>query len=192
MTSQTSRPLLPRLGLDYSNYRNCFPIIRRPVKKLNTSVRLWRWWPQCYGRWVPSVDANRHAHHTRLFVGTKHRLGRKLAPCLSLPILVVTKLCPWNRPLPTHPPCTSVSGQVRSGSFTPEQRVAAYNLPRYLLLRPPSGHRSGRRQVRHGRIGPGSGHYFTLNVWIMTQHTFEFPHERSEVCCDVARTFTWR
>ena len=30
---------------------------------------------------------------------------------------------------------------------------------------------------------------FTLNVGATTQHTFECPHERSKVCCDVAQTF---
>ena len=32
-------------------------------------------------------------------------------------------------------------------------------------------------------------YYVHANVWATTQHTFECPHERSKICCDVARTF---
>ena len=35
--------------------------------------------------------------------------------------------------------------------------------------------------------------YFShANVWATSPHTFEYPHERSKVCCDVARTFAWK
>ena len=63
-----------------------------------------------------------------------------------------------------HSPCVPIGGivhttlqqyQVRSGQVwrhTPEHRVAASTLRRYLLPRPPSGHRPGRRQARHARI----------------------------------------
>ena len=33
---------------------------------------------------------------------------------------------------------------------------------------------------------------FTLNVRATTQHTFECPHERSEICGEVARTLKWK
>ena len=67
---------------------------------------------------------------------------------------------------------------------------------RYVRFRDGVLHYTHHQNVPHepcieyqGTIGPGTGLTFITFTRATTQHTLECPHERSKVCCDVARTF---